>query len=206
MRFLQYLCSLGLVRWLLKPLFLEISIRRIEGNGGTVLFAHEWDEVLDTPIAASPFFRSLVAVPILGQFFKTPNGLVISGHSVCQQMVSNIKLFTCCTKVKQLEISECDIEVKVLAEVLNYFKDLTYLCLNRTNVSDDVCEILCSFSGLNIVTMFDTNVTLKGVRCLEASNTKCRIGWDGVTDRLNWWKADKDKSHHEMCAKSTESE
>jgi Leucine-rich repeat (LRR) protein len=80
---------------------------------------------------------------------------------------------------KQLHLPNCTRVDNGILEHLAKFKDLNYLNLRGTSLSDEGLPLLYRMTGMGTLVLHNTRVTETGVKQLAAALPRCRIEWDG---------------------------
>ena len=147
------------------------AVRRLESLGGSIGYAHEWDDDKDRYSGNSPpgtpFLRA-----ILGEhFFLTPNVILFSdfnGDPHCLEPISRL------STVRHLGIVGSAVDDGIVP-IIQPLTRLEYLSLSGTQLTDAGLERLASLRRLRSIVVTNTKVTETGRQRFAAVCPQCEI-------------------------------
>lgn len=159
----------------------EEAIRRLESIGGSVGYAHEWDDDKDrysgNPHPGTPFLRAVLG----DHFFLTPYVILFSDFNGDQ---SHLEPISRLSTVRHLGIvgSAVDDGIVPIIQPLNRIE---YLSLYGTQITDVGLEQLASLRSLRSIVVTNTKVTEAGRQRFASLCPRCVIYFEDNASEAN---------------------
>jgi hypothetical protein len=157
------------------------AVHRLESLGGSVGYAHEWDNDKDrysgNPPPGTPFLRA-----ILGEhFFPTPNVILFSdfnGDPRCLEPISRLPT------VRHLGMVGSAVDDGIVP-IIQALPRLEYLSLYGTELTDAGLEQLVSLRSLRSIVVTNTKVTETGRQRFASVCPQCEIYFEDNTSEVD---------------------
>jgi hypothetical protein len=159
----------------------EEAIRRLESLGGSVGYAHEWDDDKDRYSGSrhpgTPFLRAVLG----DHFFLTPNVILFSDFNGDQRHLEPISRLS---TVRHLGIVASAVDDGIVP-IIQPLNRIEYLSLYGTQITDVGLEQLASLRSLRSIVVTNTKVTEAGRQRFASLCPQCVIYFEDNATETN---------------------